>query len=170
MDWKILKLQWGDVFVLNLNRAVDRQIYLHRFEPMETQVIRILVGEGETCVDVGANIGYYTALMARCSGANGRVVAFEPGVQIRPWLKVNLDINGYSEKVTVLDNAVSNAEGEVTFYECVDAAYSSTIEGAIDYEPESRRYEVSAVKLDDALSSLELIDQVGLIKIDCVFR
>ena len=37
-----------------------------------------LIDEGETCVDVGANIGYMTSLMAHKVGLSGKVIAFEP--------------------------------------------------------------------------------------------
>lgn len=159
-------LPWGDRFVLNLERAVDRQIYLRRFEPMETKIMSAMVERGKVCVDVGANIGYYTALMAHGVGDKGAVVAFEPGRQIRPWLKVNIDINKYCEKVLLIDKAVSNIEGTVVFYECEDAAYSSTLEGATDYVPERRRYNVETVRLDDVLAELGYMQKVGMIKID----
>lgn len=33
---------------------------------------------GDACIDVGANIGYFSAVMARLVGTNGHVLAFEP--------------------------------------------------------------------------------------------
>lgn len=159
-------LPWGDRFVLNLERAVDRQIYLRRFEPMETKIVSAMVERGSVCIDVGANIGYYTALMADCVGDDGYVVAFEPGRQIQPWLSVNLDMNKRADRVIVLDKAVSNVEGDVVFYECEDAAYSSTLVGATDYVSERRHYNVETVGLDTAVAELGFMDRVSMIKID----
>ena len=159
-------LPWGDRFVLNLERAVDRQIYLRRFEPMETKIVSAMVDQGSVCVDVGANIGYYTSLMANCVGDDGYVIAFEPGRQIQPWLTVNLDINKRGDRVIVLGKAASNAESNVVFYECEDAAYSSTLVGATDYETERRRYNVETVRLDATVGELGFMDKVSLIKVD----
>lgn len=48
------------------------------YEPETTQAVLGLIKPGHVCVDVGANIGWYTALMARLAGPTGIVVAFEP--------------------------------------------------------------------------------------------
>lgn len=159
-------VSWGGRFVLNLNRAVDRQIYLRRFEPLETKIVSSLLDAGGVCIDVGANIGYYTTLMARCVGASGHVLAFEPGMRIRPWLEVNVDINLCSQRVTIFDKAASNIASKVMFHECVDAAYSSMLIGATDYAPESRRYGVEAVRLDDIANDVGHTESVSMIKID----
>ena len=57
-------------------------------------------GRGTTVFDVGANIGYYSVMLSRGVGPDGRVVAFEPtddALQI--WLR-NLD-RGNCRNVTV---------------------------------------------------------------------
>src|SRR5262245_39931628 len=48
------------------------------FEADLTAVILRLLRPGDTFVDVGAHVGYFSALAARLVGADGRVVAFEP--------------------------------------------------------------------------------------------
>lgn len=45
--------------------------------PVE-RTIETLVKEGDVALDIGANIGYFSALLGRKVGASGRVVAFEP--------------------------------------------------------------------------------------------
>jgi FkbM family methyltransferase len=44
----------------------------------ERRIVRSMVRPGMTCVDVGANVGHYTRLLARLVGPEGRVLAFEP--------------------------------------------------------------------------------------------
>jgi hypothetical protein len=56
---------FGSTFTLDLSDVVQRQIYLGTFEPKETAIIRSRLRPGMTFLDVGANVGYYTALAAR---------------------------------------------------------------------------------------------------------
>lgn len=66
----------GDRFFLDLNDyAIGRQIMRGAYEPAVLNCIRRLVREGHTCIDVGANIGFFTIKMARL-GAD--VLALEP--------------------------------------------------------------------------------------------
>lgn len=47
----------------------------------EEHIARLIeeeVEEGDTCIDVGANIGYFSAMMAARCGESGRVLAYEP--------------------------------------------------------------------------------------------
>lgn len=48
------------------------------YESIETAFVRRHVGEGMAVVDVGANLGWFTAHLALLVGPNGRVDAFEP--------------------------------------------------------------------------------------------
>jgi FkbM family methyltransferase len=48
------------------------------WEPMTTQIVSALLRPGDTFLDIGANIGWYSALAARLVGESGTVVAIEP--------------------------------------------------------------------------------------------
>jgi protein-L-isoaspartate O-methyltransferase len=61
------------------NDAVSKWLYIYnQWEPFETQIIQKLVKNGDTVVDLGAHIGYYTALASELVGKNGEVYSFEP--------------------------------------------------------------------------------------------
>lgn len=49
-----------------------------QWEPTETSVLRSQLRPGDTFINVGANIGYYTVLGSKLVGENGHVIAFEP--------------------------------------------------------------------------------------------
>jgi FkbM family methyltransferase len=64
---------------LDLREGIDFSIFLlGAFEPSTVRTYRALVKPGQTVLDIGANIGAHTLLLAQLVGANGRVIAFEP--------------------------------------------------------------------------------------------
>ncbi|MBK1706772.1 hypothetical protein [Halochromatium glycolicum] len=48
------------------------------FEPAETRSLLGLARPGDRILDVGANIGYYSVLLAERVGAGDQVIAVEP--------------------------------------------------------------------------------------------
>src|SRR5260221_14521456 len=72
----------------------------------EIAAIRKFIRPGQTVLDLGANIGWFTLLFARHVGAAGRVIAFEPGPLSNALLTANVMINGYADRVTVERKAV----------------------------------------------------------------
>jgi len=86
------------------------------FEPVLSEFILRHVREGDVCVDAGANVGYFTLLLASAAGRGGKVVAIEaaPGNVRR--LRENLGINEVSDRVRVVEAACAAEAGELTFY------------------------------------------------------
>jgi len=71
-----------------------RQVFFTgTYEPPETMVIRRMVDPGGTFVDVGANWGYFTLMMAEHVGSMGRVVAVEADPRIYAILERNAALN-----------------------------------------------------------------------------
>jgi len=61
-------------------------------EPLNTKLIKDNLREGMICLDVGANIGYYTLLESKIVGDKGKVVAIEPSPINFPILKKNIEM------------------------------------------------------------------------------
>ncbi|MGA2661554.1 MAG: FkbM family methyltransferase [Verrucomicrobiota bacterium] len=77
------------------------------YEPGMRQVFEEMLRPGGTCIDLGANEGYFTVTAARIVGPTGRVVAVEPQSRLRQIILRNLELNGLQgiavEKVGISD-------------------------------------------------------------------
>ena len=79
-------------------RAVSRLFFLWqrmgigREAPATEYVYHLpkLVRAGDTCIDIGANLGYYARTISRLAGPAGKVYAVEPVAPIRKVLSRNL--------------------------------------------------------------------------------
>jgi FkbM family methyltransferase len=69
---------FGCEIELDLANHIDRSIYIGGYELLNTHRFERLLKPGDTVIDVGANIGYFTLLSAARVGRGGRVFAIEP--------------------------------------------------------------------------------------------
>ena len=77
---RVYSLANGKHFVEHRGNRLSEQIYLEgAYEPLETAVVSKIVHPGDAVIDIGANVGYYTALLDSLIKPNGTVHAFEPG-------------------------------------------------------------------------------------------
>jgi FkbM family methyltransferase len=59
---------------------------------------------GWKCLDIGANTGYFTEVMARCAGKDGSVIAFEPISRLVNLYNEGKKLNDYSESSPIVMN------------------------------------------------------------------
>ena len=93
-----------------------------QWDPLLEATVTAMVKPGQRCINVGANIGYFTTLMAHHCGPAGHVYAFEPSTANVDLLCYNLQLNRVSHWVHVYRAAVSNASGALPFV--TPASYS----------------------------------------------
>jgi FkbM family methyltransferase len=157
-------------FYLENDRYIGQRIALEKYEPYETQLILRQTKTGDVVVDVGANIGYYTILLADKVGKCGKVYAFEPDKTNFEILVKNIKENKL-ENVVAVNAAVGSKNGKVDLYKSkenfgdhkvydqnppVDKSTSSLKNGG-----SLKTKTVKIVKLDDFIKGL-----VNLMKID----
>ena len=106
-----LFLDPGDRFNLSVLGIYERKM---------TQLIQSHVRPGDTAIDVGANLGYYTLLLARGVGPQGRVIAFEPDPDNFSLLERNVSANGYGDRVKCVQAALSDHEGTLRLFRAPD--------------------------------------------------
>lgn len=119
------------------------------YEPLETGVVQANVKKGDVVVDAGANIGYYTLLLARLVGPEGKVIAIEPDPDNFALLKKNVEVNGY-HNVELHQKAVSDAAGTVKLYRSMRSAAQHSLAASNQDDP---YVEVEMARIDDLVKA-----------------
>ena len=167
-NWTIRQLlpksvRRGDAtIVLNpRDPVVSGALYFGVYEKAETAFIQRTLKPGMTVLDVGANIGYYTALAARRVGPNGRVIAMEPDPESYEFLQQTIAANEVGN-VDSFQCAAAEREASMTLYISHDNRGDNRL-----YEPDPRwpKVTVPARPADDVLKEAG-IDTIDFIKID----
>jgi FkbM family methyltransferase len=116
---------------------------------------------GWHCLDVGANHGYFTVVMADAVGPEGRVVPVEPTPRLAELLRETLDVNGFPH-VTVARNAASDTDGQ-KLQLVVPAKRSLNARLSQEAGPTDAVVDVESVTIDGLTRDWPRVD---LIKID----
>lgn len=104
----------GCDFCYRVNDDVGRAIHsFGLYDLCVSESLWRLVELGDEVVDVGANIGYFSVLLSRRVGSQGRVNSFEPNPQILDLLKENLQSRNNIELHAV---ALSDREQESSLF------------------------------------------------------
>jgi FkbM family methyltransferase len=88
-------------------------------EPEVTHLMMRVLKEGDTAVDVGANVGFFTCLMAKLVGPAGEVIAFEPHHDTARRCLANLDLNDL-HNVELFQHVTWDCVRDLTFYTLAD--------------------------------------------------
>ena len=131
------------------------------WESWITVAIARILRPGWHCLDVGANHGYYTLIMADAAGREGRVIPVEPTPRLADLLRQTLDVNGFPS-VTVAATAASDTDGE-TLQLVVPARRSMNALSPRSQAPPTTLSEVKTVTVDTLTRDWSRVD---LIKID----
>ncbi len=145
---------------LDLIDHIQRMIYLGAFERWETGAFRRLLRPGMCCVDVGANVGYFTLLAARRVGPTGKVFSIEPSPYAADRLNRTLDDNKISN-VRIERCGLGRSRGEVILYDAIVGNHSPTMLG----DPGSSGRMVTLRTLDECMLEWA-IDRIDLLKVD----
>jgi FkbM family methyltransferase len=142
----------GALVVIPMVERSLRHFYVTgRYEQDVEAISEAVLEHGDTVIDVGANIGIHTLNFARLIGPTGHVHSFEPSPEVAALLRRSIEANGWTDRITLHEQAVSNFEGELELY-VDDAAASLTASTARHPWLESaRRVSVPAATLDSCM-------------------
>lgn len=130
-------------------------------EPGTCRVIRKVLTQGMTAIDVGANVGALMLASARAVGPTGKVYAFEPEPAYASLLAETVDLNGTSW-VELRPLAVSRSNGVTTFHVSPIGGHSSLYELPREERARQVDIEVETIKLDDAIPRGTTVDLVKM--------
>lgn len=75
-----------------------------------TRYFAEVIRPGDTVLDIGANLGYYTLLAADLVGPEGRVVAVEPNPEVFRRLSASIAVNGFAPRTSARNIALAGPD------------------------------------------------------------
>lgn len=102
---------------MNLKLPEESEFYLETHDPEVTVLLSKYIQRGFKVIDVGSHIGYFTLLISRAVGVEGKVFALEPLPENIKRLKEHLLRNNCSQNTRVLELAAADYDTEEQFYE-----------------------------------------------------
>ncbi len=109
------------------------------YEPDVSNVLLRVLRQGDTVIDVGANVGFFTLLSASLVGDGGRVISFEPDENNRHRLNASLALNPI-DNVSLIERPASDRVEQVDFFINSDDSGGSALwnPGQFPGNPKSR--------------------------------
>jgi len=160
---KITKVAGGLLMDLDTSDFLQRELYVFRdFEPSIRREIIKRLKPGDTFLDIGANVGFYSICASKVVRDTGTVYAFEPAPKTRKKLDRNLELNGIRNVVSV-PIALFDRTGTQKFF--LDANRNS---GASSLRQSANSGEVIEVELNtyDNFAAEHGLSIPALVKID----
>jgi FkbM family methyltransferase len=106
------------------------------------------IPRGGVCVDLGANVGLYSILMAKQVGNEGEVYSFEPGKIAYCLMKANIEINQL-DNITPINVAVSDKSGLGKLFVCGTGDSDNTLGDTSNPNDVRAQIDIDLVALDD---------------------
>ena len=141
------------------------------YEKETTELLCRILEPGDTFIDVGAHVGWFTLLASKIVGPEGRVVAVEPECENYNWLRKNISINNINGNTETHRMVVTSQSEMVTFYLNADNDGGHALWPPKNHSFNQKTAEkqqvimAEGITLDD-LCKQENIPEVKLIKID----
>jgi FkbM family methyltransferase len=177
-------VQDGFVLARSLDQSTPfRLVRDKHYEPHVSALLRQYLYPGDTFIDVGANVGYFTLLGASRVGPAGRVHSFEPNPRTFRELQRNAALNRF-HWVSLNNLAVSNQSGIVQLWvgSEIDSGLASMRQTSEllsetiicrsttldDYVAHQQLGKIRAIKLDiEGAELLALQGAQGMLRGDC---
>ncbi len=152
-------------FRLKANLANPEHQYLYFYGTHDeryvvTKLLKI-IKPGDICWDIGANIGFYTCLLASQVKDRGAVLAFEPAVRTCDYLQENVSLNEFTNVTVVNKGLGENREQRQLYY-----SEAALAEGTASLKYPNGRTASERVTLDTIDNLIGKLPMPDFIKID----
>jgi len=145
--------------------SIGFKVYFGRYQPDIVKAFRSLLQPGDIVFDVGANIGYLSAIAADAVGPTGQVHCFEPAPSNVRKLRRLAEINP-SYSIAVNQVAVGERTGSATILVSLTNIDSHTMIPRLSNPDDSVAVtQVPIITLDDYIRQTAL-SRLSLVKID----
>lgn len=133
--------------------GVSKYILKHGdYDPELTSVVKDNLKEGATCLDVGANIGFWTCfLLHNCRAA--QVISIEPEPGNARLLHENARLNGVDSRVEIHQLAVGASDGKLNLYLSQDNAGDHQLYATVE---KRTQITVDVRRLDDLVAGRKI--------------
>lgn len=134
------------------------------WETWLTQCLARIVRPGDTCIDIGANVGYYSILMSALAGEKGQTIAVEPIPRIAGLLRQTAGLNhpGFG----VAEVALSNDTGKAILHiPNLSFGDSSILQRSDRVTVSKSKTKVQTITLDLLMEQMN-VSKVNVIKMD----
>ncbi|MEQ7155941.1 FkbM family methyltransferase [Brevundimonas aurifodinae] len=132
------------------------------WEPWLTVFMAQRLKPGMHVVDAGANHGYYTVLFADIVGTQGRVAAIEANPNTAKFLRQTLYVNGFDDRVTVIEKALGDVDGRAITFETPSSEPKNARIVADSEAGSEGTIQVTSARLDTLLADWPTIDFIKL--------
>lgn len=138
----------------------ENLLFSNNWEEYETKLFKKNIKKGDTILDIGAHIGYYTLIAANLVGRKGKVYAFEPDPKNFKLLEKNVKENKY-KNVILVNKAVTRSNGKIKLFLSKENTGDHRI-----YSSDDQRENISieSIYLDDFFKNQNI--KINLIKMD----
>jgi len=156
-----VKTRFGATMIVRPNDTIGHRIcFFGIWEPVITRYFMSGLSSGDTFIDVGANIGYYSLLAAKKVGPSGRIHAIEASPTIFASLERNIGLNPF-KNIHCANVAITEKPTEVTVYLEDETNLGHTTIMMSEYDKNRHRIEATVeglplqevVPLDEILSA-----------------
>jgi len=158
---KFVSVGKAKIFINPNDPVVSGALTFGVYENQEISLMQQMCRPGMTMIDVGANVGLYTAIAGLGLGESGRVFAFEPEPESFECLQKTVNENGLTN-VTVVQAAAAAENSKTKLY---TSSLNRGDHRMYRNEHSDGSVEIDTLKLDDYLEN-KLVKGVDVIKID----
>ncbi|URJ50001.1 FkbM family methyltransferase [Paenibacillus polymyxa] len=126
------------------------------------------VKKGNSIIDVGANIGYFSVFLGHLVGSQGKVYSFEANKYMYEYLLDNLSINYLHDRCETFNLAVYSEDTYIPFYVSKkymgnSSIHSHSSEYKRHYKDDIEKIEIATIVLDEFF---QLHQKIDYLKID----